>query len=95
MSREIKFRAWDDGKMLFSPINSNYGLSRFLGYIREDAILEQFTGLKDKSGVDIYESDYVLDSHGQRILVIYDFTLLSRLKEIEKELVLDGSLYQK
>ena len=64
MSREIKFRAWDDGKMLFQPINSNYGLSRFLGYIREDAILMQFTGLKDKNGVDIYEGD-ILKAHGE------------------------------
>lgn len=60
----------------------------------QSSTIGQFTGLQDKNGVDIYEFDYVLDSHNQRILVEYDFTLLSRLKEIEKELVLDGCYYE-
>jgi uncharacterized phage protein (TIGR01671 family) len=92
--RELKFRVFDSiSKKLHTwDVISMLPLPQFN---LEHYTLEQFTGLKDKNGVDIYESDYVLDSHGQRILVIYDFTLLSRLKEIEKELVLDGNLYQK
>lgn len=57
MNREIKFRAFDDGKILTMPINTNYGISRFFGLLREDAIIMQFTGLKDKNGIEIYEGD--------------------------------------
>lgn len=61
-NREIKFRAWNDGEMLSVPINSNYGLSRFFGFLREDAILMQFTGFKDKNGKEIYDRDILQDS---------------------------------
>jgi len=59
MNREIKFRAFDDGKMLSMPINTNYGISRFFGFLRQDAVVMQFTGLKDKNAKDIYEDDIV------------------------------------
>ena len=57
MNREIKFRAFDDSEMLTMPINTNYGLSRFFGCLRDDAVIMQFTGLKDKNGNEIYEGD--------------------------------------
>jgi len=50
IQREIKFRAFDDGKMLSMPINSNYGISRFFGILREDAVIMQFTGMLDCDG---------------------------------------------
>ena len=57
MTREIKFRAFQDNQMLVSPISSNYGLQRFFGLIYEDSPIMQFTGMKDRDGNEIYEGD--------------------------------------
>lgn len=58
--REFKFRAFDDGKMINMPLNSNFGISRFFGILGEDAVIMQYTGRKDEFGKDIYEGDIVL-----------------------------------
>ena len=61
--RKIKFRIWDktDKKMYYSP--GITGLHSWFGsFFNESigdkhAVLMQFTGLKDKNGKEIYESD--------------------------------------
>lgn len=53
--REIKFRArWRDTGKLIPDFNEEYTIDA----INDDVfIVDQFTGLKDESGADIYEGD--------------------------------------
>ena len=88
MKREIKFRAWDKRQSLmlnhvdfnncivgFSN-NGNFGIDAYIehGTHEEQYSLElmQFTGLLDKNGREVFESDVLNWSSGAQGVVTWD-----------------------
>lgn len=88
MNREIKFRAWDGVQMFGAGFNDVFefhrnreGKAYCIGYANLERAgahtlrLMQYTGLKDKNGVEIFEGD-LITNHGvtndmkQRVFVV-------------------------
>lgn len=60
--REIKFRAWNGEKFQYFGIGTfwhNTDISVYHGLVLDGVKFEQFTGLHDKTGKEIYEGDII------------------------------------
>lgn len=75
--RELKFRAWSNEHNRYCDLVKMDEDDRWYGYIytcaiyltTKDIVLEQYTGLKDKNGREIYEGD-IVDYVGECTCVI-------------------------
>jgi uncharacterized phage protein (TIGR01671 family) len=68
MNREIKFRAWQPNyqKFVEYKLGVEVNENEF-----ENAIYQQYTGIKDKNGTEIYEGDLILSEYGRDIRLVH------------------------
>lgn len=80
MSREIKFRAWDihckhmlDHSDLIDVVDGGGSVIQMILDESIECHLMQYTGLKDRNGVEIYEGDILRCDEGQNWRVLWSF----------------------
>lgn len=80
--REIKFRAWDKNNPKYVRFYEFPGCAWRDMDSRDAGVIEQFTGLKDRNGKEIYEGDIVADPKGRGVVL---FTAPAFTVQVGKE----------
>ena len=92
MSREIKFRAWDKERGIMKVPYFHEFEDINIQFEDDELVFMQYTGLKDKNGVESYIYDIAKDEFGNIFEITDDYMLLAHLQTIKFEIV--GNIYK-
>ena len=87
--KKIKFRVWDLSQKEFriDVLMLRIDGSGIASSNPEHYILQQYTGLKDKNGVEAYWQDIAKDKEGQIFIIEDNYSFLAHLETIEFEVI--------